>query len=320
MAIPQLDVKALPNFADWRACVWSGTEFWIFPPYADPIKSANGVEGTWVAVSVGAADTLSMWFNGVAVNGAEIVVVSNGGDGESLATDDGGATWYNGTLTALSSWTAAATDGAGKWVAVAESGFANRAASSVDVGATWTLRPSLDTTIPWECVVWTGTQFVAGSADGYISKSADGVTWGAPIALTSAAIKNFFIDPVSGRVHANCGFGVPEIRYSDDGGNTWTTVIPPFESLDNAAGLYKDGLLMIGSSAPNTAYTTDIAAVAFEIGDNPFTFDPSAATYGTPGGVPTGIFIGRFSDQYIYGTGFQPSGVLPDDCFFHFTF
>lgn len=322
MAVPLLTNKFFPAFGDWMAGAWSGTHFYIFANYGgDVLVSPTGIEGDWTLSNIGAALSLSLWLNGVAASGDECVAVSNGGDGYCLATADGGATWFNGTMNPTKAWNAIATDGAGFWVAVSDGMSGNVCATSPDVGLSWTGRPSLSNAHAWFAVHWTGTKFIAGAVDGYISTSADGITWGGLVQLTAAAtIRNIFQDQVSGRIYINCGAGTPEIYYSDNDGASWTLVNPPFESLDDGAGLYKDGILIIRNSSPNTAYTTDIAVVAFDVGDNPLDFDPSNLIYGVAASVPTAIAFGRFTDEYIYGTGFQPSGVVLDDCFFHFTF
>lgn len=307
MAIPKLENKNLPMFADWICGAWSGTKFFILQKYGDVLVSSTGVEGTWAQFTP-TVDSISMWLNGAAAAGDVLVAVSNGGDGFSLATNDAGTTWYHGTMSAKA-WTAVATDGAGLWVAVAEDGaFIDSMVSSVssDNGQTWTPNTGLDSSHPWEDIEWTGTKFIAGSADGYISTSTDGLTWSSPLLITSASVHNFFIDFAISRVYANIGSGSAEIAYSDDDGASWTTVVLPFEAFDNAAGLYKDGIIVIGGTNPNTAYTTDIT-LPFETGFNLLNFNPSGMLFGDVGGTPTAIGISRFSSEYLYGTNFVSS-------------
>jgi hypothetical protein len=320
MSVPQLDNKFFPGFADWECGAWSGTKFFVLANYGNVLTSPTGIEGTWSSFSP-AVSTIQMWFNGVDAVGDICVAVSNGFDGVSLRTTDGGATWANGTIP-LKSWTCVATDGAGMWVALSEDMSGNILITSTNNGSTWTSRVGPGNSHGWQDVLWTGTKFVAISNDGYVSTSLDGITWTAAVSLlVTAGIKNIFRDPVTGRIYLNTGAGSTfDLYYSDDDAVSWSSVTPPFESFDNATGLYKDGVVIIRSPSPDTAYAADIATDPFDTGDNPLDFNPSTLIFGIASGIPTAIAIGRFTDEYLYGTGFQGAAVAVDDPFFHFTF
>jgi hypothetical protein len=118
-----------------------------------------------------------------------------------------------------------ATDGAGTWVAVGDSG---KLASSTD-GYTWTQRTSgfSTTTISW--VAYGGGTWVAVGGSGKLSTSTDAVTWTAVTTATSTWSSSYTI----GHVAYGNGNWVGQnsngtLKQTTTPGGAWTTRTEPF--------------------------------------------------------------------------------------------
>jgi hypothetical protein len=194
-------------------------------------------------------------YSGIAEDAASGLLVAVGGTVTFATSRNGGRTWVTqtGVTNATRDVAAGSPAGSLRFVAV---GSSNTCATSPD-GVTWTSR-----TMPagasrtWTSVIWDGMYYVAVGIDAgavVTSRSADGVTWGAAVAVFSACLVQPKLAWKSGTivlVGSTLAGGVL-VYTSSDNGTTWTPRTFPSVACDGAVFAAYNQVASIGGVAGN---------------------------------------------------------------------
>lgn len=298
----------------WFGNCWTGTRFVITDLSGEQVLvSATGAPGSWSSVALAN-------FEGREAAGkdGDIVLVGaiiSTSAGAVRRSTDGGASFGSGVI-ANQPWTAVATNGAGRFVAVAQGG-ANPAATSDNVGSSWTLR-ALSNTKSWQDVIWSGTHFVAIGNDSY-SRSTDGVTWSAPAAFPNGTFYTNIESMGGGKLIA------VEFNYyslSLDHGASWTSYAMP-GGPGSASIAATDGVALIMKRGPYDMYYT-LNGTTFVAGNAPGAGNDSerGGAIRLSGSDWIIVLPMSFDGDYAYAVHPTevPGGASAPSAFFHFTF
>lgn len=298
----------------WFGNCWTGTRFVVADVNNEQVLiSSTGAPGSWSSVAL---TNFSGWE--VAGKDGNIVIVGSlisSGAGAVRRSVDGGSSFSNGTI-ANESWRGVTTNGSGRFVAVNNSG-ANAAATSDNVGQTWTLR-ALSSTKNWQDVIWSGTHFVAVGSNSY-SRSTDGITWSSPTAFPSGTFYTNIESMGNGMLIAT------ESDYyslSLDHGASWTSYAMPGGS-GGAALAAAEGMALIIKGGPYDMHYT-LNGITWLAGDAPGAGNDSerGGSVKFDGTNWTIVIPMSFDTEYAYAVHpFEepPAGGAPS-AFFHFTF
>lgn len=304
---------------NWMGAAYDGTRLIVGEEVNEHVVAALLSDlPTWTAYDKG---FFSFW--GMAA--ANDVWIGVGPEDVARYTLNAGASWSSGNMPTPTgrNWFSVATDGAGNWVAVTDSGT-NRGARSTNNGASWSA-VALASAVEWIGVVWDGSFFVAFGAGpaghAVYSRSTNGASWTAA-ATVSADLESVMYGAANGGrivlVGYKTGTFAPMSCTSTNSGTAWTAVDMPnvnFNTPDVVAGC-DDGFIAVGSNTHGAWSTDALSWTEFSIPPGQF---------GTPmflggAGGQNGIVFGNYSTADVYVYGIAPGAVEADDTFFHFTF
>lgn len=297
----------------WFGNCWTGTRFVVTDLNGEQVLvSPSGAPGSWsqVALTNFAGHEVAGKDNDIVIVGS---LVSTGAGAVRRSTD-GGSSFGTGTI-ANQAWQAVATNGSGRFVAVSL-GSTNNAATSDNVGSSWTLR-ALSSTKDWKDVVWSGTHFVAIGNDSY-SRSTDGISWSTPAAFPNGTFYTNIESMGDGMLIAT------EFDYyalSLDHGASWTTYAMPGGS-GSASLLASTGMAIIIKGGPYDMHYT-LNGTTWTAGDAPGAGNDSerGGSVKFDGTNWTIVIPMSFDTNYAYAVHpFEEPATGAPSAFFHFSF
>lgn len=180
--------RTLPNTKAYAIAYTAGLFVGLSPNAATNAVITSTDAVTWSSITIGGGGSLNVFVSDIVSNGSTCIVVYTLTGNIAYVSTDSGATFASASITTTGNFTTGFNIGACTWNAgaglfIGNVGTAGQYQTS-PTGATWTLRDTITTYLPYGTLFGTTCLYASSSivtvaiaANGFFATTTDGLTW-----------------------------------------------------------------------------------------------------------------------------------------------